>query len=237
LFKDKSHVQSVQLNELKFEDKAFSEAAGMTNVRELKWTATYYFDYQAASNSASYHPIGVSLNQDAFGTGSREGNIITKVTIHALPVSSNAQNFASSYLFQGATLSDSNSGTGDNKLRLLNVTNKLVHPTFNVTWAKLYQCDFLKVFRDSNVRPYVNSTAVQEVARIRLVDPDSGLTFTTTPIQMKVDVEFTSNLPIENVFGITSKTQYASGWTDPINSSAITLTYAQVTLRSLQQKR
>jgi len=223
----------------RFDDRDFREASGMTNTRDMQWKATTYTD----SSSTSIRGYWVDLFQTVFGTSDAptKSNIVNRCRVSVLPNAQNAQVASTSYVVQaGVPASSVQHGEAPPRIRLVNATNTIVNPTFNIGWKTVLDADFSKIFRDSLNVPFMDSSSetngsnLQELFRIKFVNPDDGSLY-DVPVQIRIETWFTSILSVSNT--ILSKEVDHTAWTSaqlPITSED---DFAQINLLGLANNR
>jgi len=223
----------------RFDDREFREASGMTNTRDMQWKAITYTD----SSATSIRGYWVDLFQNVFGTSDAptKSNIVNRCRVSVLPNAQNAQVASTSYIVQtGVPASSVQHGDAPPRIRLVNATNTIVNPTFNIGWKTVLDANYSKIFRDSLNVPLMNSpsdtdgSSLQELFRIKFVNPDDGSLY-DVPVQIRIETWFTSILSVSNT--ILSKEVDHTAWTSaqiPITSED---DFAQINLLGLANNR
>jgi hypothetical protein len=170
-----------------------------------------------------------------------DSNIVTRCRVSVLPSAQNAQVASTSYIVQtGVPACSVKHGEASPTLRLVNATNTIVNPTFNIAWKPVLDADFSKIFKDSLNVPYMNDStlttgsALQELFRIKFVNPDDGSLY-DVPVQMKVETWFTSILSVSNYIR-TAELDHTA-WTSQLAPVSTEDDFAQVSLQGLANSR
>jgi hypothetical protein len=158
-----------------------------------------------------------------------------------LPNAQNAQVASTSYIVQtGVPACSVKHGEASPQIRLVNATNTIVNPTFNITWKTVLDANFSKIFGDSLNVPLMNDStlttgsSLQELFRIKFVNPDDGSLY-DVPVQLRIETWFTSILSVSNYI-LTAEMDHTA-WTSQKVPVASTGDFAQVSLLDIANKR
>jgi hypothetical protein len=176
--------------------------------KELLVTSTVFKDYEFTS------PNGVMVftcsGRQPLFQGSDNYNIsrMKSLKVWALPRAANAQVADSSFIVLYGTSVD---GVGSGSLALAGQRSTVVNPTFNVKWTLVGETNFDSTFDSAIIGPsgVVGSNINYELARLQLIDPDTGEP-SNQKIQLMFQIQFHISLPLKT--DLRYSTTYTPDW-------------------------